>query len=1292
MSSTSTLRNDPARTGTTPDFPISGNPWTKYLSVDLGAPVRAGVLVVENWVFAGGPNSGQAATLVLVATAKNEVYCYSEGELLLNPNAAAPIWQTDLQVPPMQRATSNIPVPIGISGTPVVDTSGRRLFVVAMWQDNNNVGHYTIFELDLDTGAITGQRELTDLGAPGRATFNPDVQDQRTAINLIGEWLWLGFADYRYNDYGRYYGWVVAIKANDLTRQLYQPMVSLNSTNNWGIYGGGVWGPGGVAAGPDGSVYVLTGNATQLDSVQADAEGTNPQDDLQSFGMDYWANAPAAGPGSQGDYFNGVVRLGIVLNGAMPELTVLDWFQASDLTKDENKGDLDFGGSSPVLLPPIDGKQLVAFVPKDGNIFALDSQSLGHYSHGLVRTPYGDSSSDTKVAIAYVAMPDGSAVLVVGANSVTATVGGCAAFKLDASRNPPTLTQLWQAQEPLHDSFGSPTVITNPLPDPSRPPNPFALAWVADGLDNWVMRAYDVESGALVYSSTPQDVKEGLLHFAPITAGGRSVFCATAAGFMGFTQFVVPSRSLTFIIDKSTFGKDEVDNAPSYSPAYWMVLDGTLPSELGITSGNLVPAKVPAIASSANAPQAVQIAINGMLNVGGFAGSVIPEDPDVPDVPQAFLFPYAIDFNGDGGFTAMDTAGLDHVIVTLNASIDVVGPLASSAQIELVKGADPYFVDIDPNDPTQPSWLSFDLRLFTVTVSPGGNVLRFGAQMSDNRDHAPGFIAQAIANLTANLGDVNGDTFDGLTQSEGQSALAWNPIDQAGNRVFNFAVARVRLTGKAGGPTATPVRVFFRLFQAQNTVSSFDPTTTYRTGAANDIALLGVESNEYLTIPCFATRRVNLGAAVSMAQQTDAPNAQVITLTPGTEVDTYFGCWIDNNQPDQKLLPADPPPANQGGDDGPWTGQMAAGTLESIHSVITVAPHQCLIAEINYAGTPVVPGATSSTSDKLAQRNIAWIDGPNPGAISSRRMAHPVQVRPTARLAAHPDELMITWGATPRNSYAELYLPAGDATRISNLANQLRSWLHIWAIDPNTIGFAAEGVTFVPLPVGSSSLAGLLTVVLPPGIRRGEHYEITVRQVTDQSIVRAQSSVARSARAQTVAGQISNAYRRVVGAFQFGINISTAEELLLKEERLLATLRALALTMAPRKRWYPVLQRYIDDVSTRVAGFGGNPGAIMPSADGWVPGMVALPGGSGSIAGHGGDDQIHDHGKIAALIYDHFGDFVGVLVESHSGQLEEFQSREEEIREVASQAQRERRRVHIVAERWTRKILRLVVF
>jgi hypothetical protein len=1350
MSSTTTLRNDSARTGANPNFPINTNPWRKYLSVDLGTTgiagqnvnrsVRAGVLVVENWLFNAGPHHGETHTLVLVATTTNEIYCYGEGSLLANGTAAVPLWQTALGVQPIMRGGSNIAPPLGVCGTPVVDTDNRRMFVAAMWDDGSGTGNYSMFNLALDTGTISASQKLVDAGAPGRAKFNGNVLDQRTAINLVAGWLWLGFADFQFDDLGRYYGWVVAISPDDLTKQLYQPMVSLTSSNTWGIFAGGVWGPGGVAAAVDGSVYALTGNATQL--AASDATGNHPQDNLTSFGKNYWGDIPAAGPGSIGDYFNALVRVGVEVSGSTPKLTVLDWFQGSAFTQSENTADFDFGGSSPVVLPPINGQQLVAFVPKDGDVFLLDSQNLGHYSTPLTRVKFADAfnsgGNDTKVAIAFLQTPDGRNVLIVGADS-NGSLGGFAAFQVDATTSPPTLTKLWQSASQLRDSFGSPIVIANPARNAPTLPNPVGLAWVIDGddagdnfLKHCVMRAYDILTGTVAYDSTAHnDVSEEIPHFAPITSGGNSVFCTTSKGFMGFTQFVPVTKSLTFILDRSTFGKDEVDakeptptSVASFGSAYWIAVNGVLPSELGLTPGNLsTPPQKPTVTPSFDStlPGNVATAIKNMLNAGQFTGPVIPENPALPDEPQGFLFPYAVSFTGDQGFQAMNGANpsIGSTLVTLQASLTVAGtpPLSNSAQIELVTGADPFFVDVNPSDPTQPTWLSFDVRLFKVT----GNTLKFGAFMSTDPADAPGFIAQVITNLNANHGVVGTDSFEGQKQDEESSALEFNPTNSDNLPVFNFALARVRLLGKTTGPTPYPVRVFFRLFQAQNTVSDFSTNTTYRfatdgTPHGRKIPLLGVQNDahgnpEYVTIPCFATSRVNLKGPVDMNTQGDSPNAYAITITtPGVEVDSYFGCWVDINQPHQKFLPSTPPVGNL---DGPWTTQWAGNNVHSIQDSLISAPHQCLIAEIRYDDAPVVPNATSATSDKLAQRNIAWIDGPNPGLVESRRMTHPVQIRPTPTGTLHPDELMIFWGNTPAAGQAQLYLPALSAAEIAGLANRLYPAQQMDIVDEHTVGFATNGATFVPLPTGTALAAGLLTVNLPPGIRKGDQYQITVRQLTDASLTIKQppppppppqlvearagrgdraklapSIIAKAAAGAGVDVEVQRTWRRVAGAFQVVINIKTKGAILLNEERLLATLRWMELQMPTTKRWFPVLQRYIDYVAGRVLGFGGNPGQILPSPTGWVPG---LPEPSPQPSPHHHHECDEFTGKIEGLIYDHFGDFEGFVVETETGIHHKVFSREQAVRELAEHARVERSRVKVIVERHHRHLRQLEV-
>jgi hypothetical protein len=155
----------------------------------LGSPVRAQPLFLEQWTVRRGSYAGQTFNLVLIATSDNMIRAYAEEQLLQgNQN---PLWSTSLGRP-AQDGCSNIPPPIGICGTPVVDFEGRRLFVVALIDDGSESQHctdnngqvhtygqltYFIFALDVDTFAIEDRAPLHDPGAIGCPTFNANRQD-----------------------------------------------------------------------------------------------------------------------------------------------------------------------------------------------------------------------------------------------------------------------------------------------------------------------------------------------------------------------------------------------------------------------------------------------------------------------------------------------------------------------------------------------------------------------------------------------------------------------------------------------------------------------------------------------------------------------------------------------------------------------------------------------------------------------------------------------------------------------------------------------------------------------------------------------------------------------------------------------------------------------------------------------------------------------------------------------------------------------------------------------------------
>jgi hypothetical protein len=343
--------------------------------------------------------------------------------------------------------------------------------------------------------------------------------------------------------------------------------------------------------------------------------------------------------------------------------------------------------------------------------------------------------------------------------------------------------------------------------------------------------------------------------------------------------FKVEEKDVTFLIERSTFGQEEID-ARQMQPrdtlgglpiadAFRVVIDGFTATELGITGPN----------STLNVPsprRGIIINCTGNHSDSGSYGTEI----------QRFTFHYNVDFTDDSVFNFVG----DTDLITLNVT---VGGISTSGQIELVKQPDPFILHGDP------PWLSIDLRLFVVRAGE----TKFGVTMGADASAAPQFIQQVMTNLTTDGSIAYGEPFNNLPTDESAKLFVY-PNDNNGQRVFNFALAKVRSIGLIG---ASNVRVFFRLFQALTTTGAFDyppggqyrriPSIAVGSGNGQPIPLPGIQGNEFVTIPCFASQRID-AATQSMDQQSDEPNRQnFLASSSGSEIDLYYGCWLDFNQP-----------------------------------------------------------------------------------------------------------------------------------------------------------------------------------------------------------------------------------------------------------------------------------------------------------------------------------------------------------------------------------------------------------
>ena len=641
-------------------------------------------------------------------------------------------------------------------------------------------------------------------------------------------------------------------------------------------------------------------------------------------------------------------------------------------------------------------------------------------------------------------------------------------------------------------------------------------------------------------------------------------------------QVSIVQKQCFFIVDRSTFGQDEVDamllqGSPTVDEAFYVVVEGFTAAELGITAGDLsgAPGTKPTLTSLP--------VVAGMII--GQPTALIAEDPTLPASPQRFTWVYPITFSSTAGFTQQI------LNVTLTATISTVN---ANAQIQLLQQPNPFESD------GQTTWLSTDLRVFQLKNGQS----KFGATVNGNSPNdAVQFIRDVITNLNPG-GNSGGQTFESdLSLGQNASALALSQFDTDGTTaIFNFAIAKVRY--RAIAQDAQTVRVFFRLCPALTVSCTYDANDPTPNAAAHtvgnvyrrftdgvqhgqSISLLGTQNNNILTIPCFATQRT----AGDMKGQLDTPNVQTIQHNAtGDEIDRYYGCWLDINQPGDQWYPINPT------NDGPF-GAGKKSVLELVRNA-----HQCLLSEIVFDSEPIPNGLGPGSSDKIAQRNLALTASANPGDETSRRIPNTFEIRPTPAASGKdsPDELMILWGNTPSGSVARIYLPAVSADEIIEMASRRYFSAKLNRVDDHTIECPVGGVTYIPIPPGPVlNHAGLLTVDLPAGVRKGQLFHIVVRQFT-----RVGGQTAAGVSLAVVPGKSDFEWKKVRGTFQISIPVSVKNEMLEPEERLLSILRWILKSIPRHDRWYPVFQRYVDEIADRVGGLGGNPDLVTPSPHG----------------------------------------------------------------------------------------------
>lgn len=353
-----TYHNDKGRTG--------NNLLETMLTLNNVNPTQFGKLFsqfVDGFIYSQPlyvPNVNVAGlgthNVVFVATMNDSVYAFdADGHTGSN---AQPLWKASFinpksgitTVPAADVNCSDLYSPkIGIVGTPVIDTTGGTLYVVARTKESG-VYYQRLHALDITSGAekfggpVVIQASVLGSGSGsihGTITFDPLIQNQRSALLFQNEMIYIAWGSHC--DSGSYHGWLMAYDHASLAQKgvwVTTPNGSL----------GAIWESGSGPAGDlSQNTYFAVGNGT----FDANLAGT--------------------------DYGQSIVKLAPPSNNTF---SVLDYFTPYN-GPNLNVGDYDIGSGGAMLLPDqTKGPHLHLLVQGDkvGNIYLVDRDNMGHYN------------------------------------------------------------------------------------------------------------------------------------------------------------------------------------------------------------------------------------------------------------------------------------------------------------------------------------------------------------------------------------------------------------------------------------------------------------------------------------------------------------------------------------------------------------------------------------------------------------------------------------------------------------------------------------------------------------------------------------------------------------------------------------------------------------------------------------------------------------------------------------------------------------------------------------------------
>ena len=344
------------------------------LAVGLRA---AGALTTAWTAHLNGAVYGQPLVVggeVIAATEDDTVYALSRA-------TGKTVWSTRVGTPVPESALHGCGdiFPLGITGTPIYDRSDGLIYAVA----ETTGYHHVLFGLSVTNGAVKVRR---DLDLPSSAN-QPAYNQQRPALAIDRGRVYAAFGGLA-GDCGAYLGSVVGVALNGKG-----PLVSWHTPTT---REGAVWGTAGPVAGPDGVLWVASGNG-------------------------------AAGPGDPYDGSDSVTSLSQTLRR-------LEYFAPASWA-DDNAHDLDLGSTQPVRA-------------SGGSTFVMGKRGIGYLLSSTDFGGIGGERAALPICKAFGAAADTGSIAYEPCSS-----DGLAAVYLNASKA--EIKVLWRGPA---DGNGSPVL------------------------------------------------------------------------------------------------------------------------------------------------------------------------------------------------------------------------------------------------------------------------------------------------------------------------------------------------------------------------------------------------------------------------------------------------------------------------------------------------------------------------------------------------------------------------------------------------------------------------------------------------------------------------------------------------------------------------------------------------------------------------------------------------------------------------------------------------------------------